>query len=79
MYAYVCRRFWKGEYGQDKISAYQTLYHCLVTVAKLASPIAPFFMDRLYKDLNAVTKIESSESVHLLIFRNLSKTLLINL
>lgn len=65
MYAYVCRRFWKGEYGQDKISAYQTLYHCLVTVAKLASPIAPFFMDRLYKDLNAVTKIESSESVHL--------------
>ena len=65
-YVRLCRRrFWKGEYGQDKISAYQTLYHCLVTVAKLASPIAPFFMDRLYKDLNAVTKIESSESVHL--------------
>ena len=63
-YVRLCRRrFWKGEYGQDKISAYQTLYHCLVTVAKLASPIAPFFMDRLYKDLNAVTKIESSESV----------------
>lgn len=50
---------------KNKIPAYQTLYHCLVTVAKLASPIAPFFMDRLYKDLNAVTKIESSESVHL--------------
>lgn len=65
-YVRLCRRrFWKGEYGQDKISAYQTLYHCLVTVAKLASPIAPFFMDRLYKDLNAVTKIESLESVHL--------------
>lgn len=45
-YVRLCRRrFWKGEYGQDKISAYQTLYHCLVTVAKLASPIAPFFMD----------------------------------
>ena len=59
------RRFWKGDYEQDKISAYQTLYTCLVTVAKLGSPVAPFFMDRLYKDLNGVTQKESFESVHL--------------
>ncbi len=59
------RRFWKGEYGPDKISAYQTLYMCLETIAKLAAPVAPFFMDRLYKDLNAVTGKETSESVHL--------------
>ncbi|SDQ10424.1 isoleucine--tRNA ligase [Flagellimonas zhangzhouensis] len=59
------RRFWKGDYEQDKISAYQTLYTCLVTVAKLSSPIVPFFMDRLYKDLVATTQKESFESVHL--------------
>src|SRR5690606_17497879 len=59
------RRFWKGEYGQDKISAYQTLYNCLVTVARLSSPIAPFYMDQLYKDLVGVTTKEEVESVHL--------------
>ncbi|TNJ45381.1 isoleucine--tRNA ligase [Tamlana fucoidanivorans] len=59
------RRFWKGEYEQDKISAYQTLYTCMVTLAKLGAPIAPFYMDRLYLDLNAVTKKENFESVHL--------------
>ncbi|WP_242131172.1 isoleucine--tRNA ligase [Aestuariivivens marinum] len=59
------RRFWKGDYQQDKISAYQTLYTCMVTIAKLGAPIAPFFMDRLYLDLNAVTKKEPFESVHL--------------
>ncbi|MGB3774368.1 MAG: isoleucine--tRNA ligase, partial [Leeuwenhoekiella sp.] len=59
------RRFWKGEYGPDKISAYQTLYTCLETVAKLGAPVAPFYMDRLYKDLNAVTGKENAESVHL--------------
>jgi len=59
------RRFWKGDYQQDKISAYQTLYTCLITIAKLGAPIAPFFMDKLYLDLNSVTKIESFESVHL--------------
>ena len=59
------RRFWKGEYGQDKISAYQTLYNCLVTVAKLSAPIAPFYMDQLYKDLVSVTSKETAESVHL--------------
>ncbi|SNR37552.1 Isoleucyl-tRNA synthetase [Lutibacter agarilyticus] len=59
------RRFWKGEYGQDKISAYQTLYNCLLTVAKLGAPIAPFFMDNLYKDLISVSGKENFESVHL--------------
>ena len=59
------RRFWKGEYQQDKISAYQTLYTCMVTIAKLGAPIAPFFMDRLYLDLNSVTNKEAFESVHL--------------
>ena len=59
------RRFWKGDYQTDKISAYQTLYTCMNTIAKLASPIAPFFMDRLYQDLNSVTGKETSESVHL--------------
>ncbi|WP_343330994.1 isoleucine--tRNA ligase [Polaribacter staleyi] len=59
------RRFWKGDYQTDKISAYQTLYTCMNTIAKLASPIAPFFMDRLYQDLNSVTGKETSESIHL--------------
>ncbi|EDP71151.1 isoleucyl-tRNA synthetase [Flavobacteriales bacterium ALC-1] len=59
------RRFWKGDYQTDKISAYQTLYTCMETIAKLGAPIAPFFMDRLYLDLNAVTKKERFESVHL--------------
>lgn len=59
------RRFWKGVYGPDKIAAYQTLYTCLNTVAKLAAPIAPFFMDKLYQDLNKVTGKEGFESVHL--------------
>ncbi|WP_092206754.1 isoleucine--tRNA ligase [Bizionia echini] len=59
------RRFWKGDYQTDKLSAYQTLYTCMITIAKLGAPIAPFFMDRLYMDLNAVTKKEGFESVHL--------------
>ena len=59
------RRFWKGDYQTDKISAYQTLYTCMVTIAKLGAPIAPFFMDRLYLDLNKVTQKEGFESVHL--------------
>src|SRR6056297_1061398 len=65
-YVRLCRRrFWKGEYEQDKIAAYQTLYTCLVTVAKLSAPVAPFFMDQLYRDLIATTKAEPFESVHL--------------
>ena len=65
-YVRLCRRrFWKGDYSTDKISAYQTLYTCLITVAKLMSPIAPFFSDRLFLDLNTVTAKEQIESVHL--------------
>ena len=59
------RRFWKGDYQQDKISAYQTLYTCMLTIAKISAPIAPFFMDKLYLDLNAVSKKENFESIHL--------------
>ncbi len=59
------RRFWKGDYEQDKISAYQTLYSCLETVAKLGAPVAPFFMDRLYRDLNKTTGKENFDSVHI--------------
>ena len=65
-YVRLCRRrFWKGDYGTDKISAYQTLYACLETVAILASPIAPFFMDKLFGDLNQATQKTKLESVHL--------------
>ncbi|MBU2975194.1 isoleucine--tRNA ligase [Zobellia sp. B3R18] len=65
-YVRLCRRrFWKGSYEKDKISAYQTLYTCLETVAKLSAPVAPFFMDRLYKDLTNTTHREDFESVHL--------------
>ena len=65
-YVRLCRRrFWKGDYSQDKISAYQTLYKCLETLAQLASPIAPFFTERLFIDLNNATNRHKSESVHL--------------
>ncbi|WP_286778535.1 MULTISPECIES: isoleucine--tRNA ligase [Sphingobacterium] len=65
-YVRLCRRrFWKGDYTEDKISAYQTLYTCLDTIAKLMSPISPFFSDRLFLDLNAATNKEQVESVHL--------------
>ncbi len=59
------RRFWKSDNSADKLSAYQTLYTCLVAISKLMSPIAPFFADRLYTDLNKVTNKEQFESVHL--------------
>lgn len=59
------RRFWKGEYTSDKISAYQTLYTCLETLAILAAPIAPFFSDRLFRDLNGITGKNNAQSVHL--------------
>lgn len=65
-YVRLCRRrFWKGDYTEDKISAYQTLYTCLTTVAKLMAPVSPFFADRLYLDLDGITKKENKESVHL--------------
>ena len=59
------RRFWRSDNSDDKLSAYQTLYNCLVTIAKLISPIAPFFADQLFTDLNGVTNKEDFESVHL--------------
>ena len=59
------RRFWKSEDNTDKLSAYQTLYTCLETVARLGSPIAPFFCEQLYRDLNNVTGRNKAESVHL--------------
>jgi isoleucyl-tRNA synthetase len=65
-YVRLCRRrFWKGEYTNDKISAYQTLYTCLETVAILGSPIAPFYLDQLFCDLNAVSGKHAVNSVHL--------------
>lgn len=64
-YVRLCRRrFWKGEYTKDKISAYQTLYICLETLARLAAPIAPFFCERLFSDLNEVSGRHKVTSVH---------------
>ncbi len=64
-YVRLCRRrFWKGEYEQDKICAYQTLYECLETLTRLIAPISPFFSDYLFQNLNAVTKRFDTESVH---------------
>ena len=71
-YVRLCRRrFWKGDYGQDKISAFQTLHECLITVCKLAAPVAPFYMDHLYQDLTLNT-----ESVHLTDFPKIKKELI---
>ena len=68
-YVRLCRRrFWKGSYNDDKIAAYQTLYQCLETLTILGSPIAPFFMDRLFLDLNNITKKDKAHSVHLTSF-----------
>ena len=76
-YVRLCRRrFWKGDYSEDKISAYQTLYTCLETVAKISAPIAPFFMDQLYQDLNAVTGKDAAESVHLTDFPKVDESLI---
>ncbi|HAT69284.1 MAG TPA: isoleucine--tRNA ligase, partial [Flavobacteriaceae bacterium] len=59
------RRYWKGDYETDKISAYQTLFECLLTVSKLGAPVSPFFMDKLYRDLIMASNKEPFESVHL--------------
>ena len=68
-YVRLCRRrFWKNDDPSDKLAAYQTLYTCLETVSILASPIAPFFMDQLFKDLNVVSGKHQEESVHLALF-----------
>lgn len=68
-YVRLCRRrFWKGDYTEDKIAAYQTLYTCLEVVSQLSAPIAPFFADWLYKNLNDITRKKSEASVHLTLF-----------
>jgi len=68
-YVRLCRRrFWKSDNSFDKLSAYQTLYTCLITLSKLMSPIAPFFADQLYIDLNSITQRETFQSVHLTYF-----------
>ena len=65
-YVRLCRRrFWKGEYEHDKICAYQTLYECLETVTMLMAPVAPFFADWMFKNLNEVTNRKNATSVHL--------------
>lgn len=70
------RRFWKGNYTKDKIEAYQTLYCCLEVIAQLASPIAPFFSDRLFNDLNRVSNRFEAESVHLTNFPQADENLI---
>ncbi len=68
-YVRLCRRrFWKGEYQKDKIAAYQTLWECLLNIAQLAAPVAPFYSDRLYQDLTENTAPQKSTSVHLSTF-----------
>jgi len=76
-YVRLCRRrFWKSEDSQDKLSAYQTLYTCLETVSILGAPIAPFFMDQLFLDLNAATNRHTVESVHLADFPSVKEVLI---
>ncbi len=68
-YVRLCRRrFWKGTYTQDKIAAYQTLYECLETISLLMAPIAPFFCDKLFRNLNGITKRHQATSIHHLDF-----------
>jgi isoleucyl-tRNA synthetase len=74
------RRFWKGEYSEDKIAAFQTLYTCLETIAKLIAPIAPFFSEKLFTDLNDVSGKEKVQSIHHSLFpafdgKNINPTL----
>jgi isoleucyl-tRNA synthetase len=76
-YVRLCRRrFWKSDDSKDKLSAYQTLYTCLEAVAILGSPIAPFFMDQLFNDLNAVTKRHDVISVHLADFPKVDQSII---
>lgn len=70
------KRFWKGEYNEDKISAFQTLYTCLKTVAKLIAPVSPFFAEKLFRDLNLVSQKETEDSVHLANFPVVDSALL---
>jgi isoleucyl-tRNA synthetase len=70
------KRYWGGDYDQDKIAAYQTLFQCLETVSRLAAPIAPFYMDQLFRDLNKTTGRHLEESVHLAVFPEYDKDLI---
>lgn len=70
------KRYWGGSYDHDKISAYQTLYTCLNTIAKLCAPIAPFYADLLYTDLNKISGKETDQSVHLAIFPDCDESLI---
>ncbi len=65
-YVRLCRRrFWKGDYGKDKICAYQTLYECMETLLQLMAPISPFFSDWLYRNLNSISGRQAAKSIHL--------------
>lgn len=70
------KRYWGGEQTKDKLAAYQTLYSCLETISKLAAPIAPFYMDRLYSDLNGITGRNEEDSVHLSLFPDYDRKLI---
>lgn len=76
-YVRLCRRrFWKGEYEQDKIAAYQTLYECLETVVRLMAPISPFFSDEIFVNLNAVTAKHKEASVHHILYPKVKQELI---
>jgi isoleucyl-tRNA synthetase len=70
------KRYWGGEYDKDKLSAYQTLFVCLETISQLAAPIAPFYMDRLFSDLNDTTGRHKENSVHLVLFPEYDESLI---
>lgn len=70
------KRFWGGGKSEDKLAAYQTLYTCLMTVARLSAPLAPFYMDKIYRDLNGVTRKDSHASVHHTVFPVADSTLI---
>jgi len=74
-YVRLCRRrFWKGTYTQDKIAAYQTLYECIETIARLMAPIAPFFCDQVFRNLNGITKKYNATSIHHIEFPKADKS-----
>ncbi len=76
-YVRLCRRrFWKGEYEADKVSAYQTLYECLETLCCMMAPIAPFFSDAIFRNLNAITQRHDAESVHHALFPKANETMI---
>jgi isoleucyl-tRNA synthetase len=74
-YVRLCRRrFWKGTYTADKIAAYQTLYECLETITRLMAPIAPFFCDQVFRNLNGITKRHNATSIHHIDFPKVDST-----